>query len=102
MMATLYVTEYTKLGVGANGEAAVPQEPPVAEQIVAIAGASTASSPFNQATAFVRLHTDSVCSVEFGTTPIASIFNARMAANQTEYHGVPRQGGFSVAVIANV
>jgi hypothetical protein len=102
-MATLYVTEYTKLGVGANGEAAVPQEPPVAEQVLPITGASTQSAPFNAATAFVRLHTDSPCSIEFGVAPVATILTARMAGNQTEYHGIPRGSGiFSVAVISNI
>ena len=101
-MATLYVTEYAKLGVGANGEAAVPQEPPIAEQVVPITGVSTQSLAFNVATAFVRLHTDSVCSIEFGTAPLATVFTARMAGNQTEYHGIPRGGGYRVAAVSNI
>jgi hypothetical protein len=100
-MAVLYISEFSELTPTANGVAAVAQEPPLAEQTLAIAAGSVASLPFNPSTRFVRLHTDAVCSVEFGIAPTATATTARMAANQTEYFGVPRNAGYQVAVITN-
>lgn len=99
-MATLYITEFALMGQVPNSAAQMPQQPPLAEQTVTI-GASTQSAAFNAKTRFVRLHTDAICSVEFGTNPTATAANARLAANQTEFHGVPEGGAFKVAVITN-
>ena len=101
-MAVLYVTEFAHLAYDASGLAAVAQQPPLNEQTVAIGATSVAIAvPFNMATGYVRLHSDVVCSVEFGSAPVATAAKARMAANQTEYHAVPRGSGWSVAVITN-
>lgn len=100
-MATLYITEYARVGFDPNGPLAMPEEPPLAEQTVAIGSGSLQSNAFQAATRFVRLNTDAVCSIEFGLNPTAVATTARMAANQTEYHGVPQGGSFKVAVITN-
>lgn len=96
-MATLYVCEYSSLGLGAQTIAA---EPPITEQTVAI-GAAAQSNTFNTATRYVRLHADSICSVQFGVSPSATVAvtNKRMAAGQTEYFAVPP--GYRVGVISN-
>lgn len=101
-MATLYIAEYALMGAAPNSVPQMPQEPVVAEQILAIGGSSGQSAFFNARTRFVRLHCDSVCSVEFGLNPTATATTARLAANQTEYHAVPEGGSYRVAVIANV
>jgi hypothetical protein len=101
-MTTLYITEYAQLmpsPVGGQGQ--MPMEPPLAEQTVAISGSSAQSNAFSAATRFIRLHTDSICSVEIGTNPTATASKGRMAANQTEYRGVPVGQSFKVAVITN-
>ena len=77
------------------------EEPEVASQIVAIGGSSAASNAFNESTRFVRIHTDSICSIVFGIGPTATTTNRRLAANATEYFGVPIGQSFKVAVIAN-
>ena len=106
-MATLYVTEYQSIASPAIGAAQwssniqAMAQPPLAEQTVAIGGSSTQSSAFNANTCIVRLHTDSICSVEFGTNPTSTAAKARMAANQTEYFGVPQGQSYKVAVITN-
>lgn len=100
-MATLYITEYSAMGQAPNSGPQMPQEPPIAEQTVAISGSSAASAAFNSKTRFVRVHTDAICSVEFGAAPTATATTGRMAANQTEYRGVPEGGAFKVAVISN-
>lgn len=100
-MTTLYITEYAFLGQVPNNAAQMPQEPPIAEQTVAIGASSAASSAFNAKTRFVRLHTDAICSVKVGVSPTAAATNGRMAANQTEYRAVPEGGQYSVAVITN-
>ncbi len=106
-MATLYITEFQALGqaglppwgYGPNAPTQAAQQPPIAEQAVAIGGTSVASAAFGGATVLVRLHTDAICSVEFGSAPIATATTARMAAGQTEYFGV--SPGMKVAVITN-
>ena len=113
-MATLYIAEYRQLASVPSGTNFAPQaaqgplEPAIAEQIVAIAGGSTSSTPFGGYTALVRIHTDAICSIIFSTPaqiatntlPTATTANKRLAANQTEYFGVlPNQ---RVAVIVNV
>lgn len=98
-MAVLYVTEFDELGKGEPGLAQIAKQPPIAEQTVAVGGASTPSATFNASTRFVRLHTDVICSFEFGSTPTATTSDARMAADNTEYFGV--LPGQKVAVISN-
>lgn len=101
-MAILYITEYAGLmpsPVGGQGQ--IPMEPPLAEQTVAISGASASSAAFNVQTRMVRLHTDAICSIEFGTAPTATTTTQRLAANQTEYKGVPNGQSYKVAVIPN-
>jgi len=105
-MATLYVTEFKVLNPtprswGVQQFFPYAAQPPVAEQTVAIGGTSMASNAFNAATAYVRLHTDAICSIEFGATPTAAATTARMAAGQTEYYAVPLGQAFKVAVITN-
>jgi hypothetical protein len=100
-MTTLYVTEYATIaGLPATANGQVPLEPPIADYTVAFGSASPA---FQAATRMVRLHCDAVCSVLFGPAGAtnATTTNQRMAANQTEYHGVPEGRGFVVSVVAN-
>ena len=76
-------------------------QPPIAEQTVSMSGTHAESSAFNVKTDFVRLHTDAICSVEFGTAPVATTAKMRMAANQTEYFGVTPGLSFMVSAITN-
>lgn len=101
-MAVLYITEFADLGSNSRGDSAqIGTQTPTAEQTVAIGGGSTQSAVFQNNTRVVRLHTDAICSVEFGTNPTATSTKARMAANQTEYYSVPTGSLFKVAVITN-
>ena len=81
-MAVLYITEYATLGVQQVGGmvSQTPQEPPLAEQTVAISGSSAQSSAFNAQTTLVRLHTDAICSIEFGTNPTATVWKGAHAS----------------------
>jgi hypothetical protein len=103
-MALLYITEYIFLGAPPANGGQIPQEPPVAEQTVAITGASIQSNPFNPVTRFIRLHSDAPAEVLVGANPTAILnTSGRMAANQTEYRALPLPIGtntFKVAVIA--
>jgi hypothetical protein len=104
-MAFLYITEYAQMQIGPAGRVGqVPLESPIAEHTVTIAAGSNQSAAFNAATRMVRLHCDAICSISFGANPTAAATNARMAANQTECHGVPFKTGnpLKVAVISNV
>jgi hypothetical protein len=106
-VATLYVEEYAGVAAAnsASGSALVtaqaPAEPQLVSQTVVIGVSSTQSNAFNAKTVLVRIHTDSICSINFGTNPTAAATNKRLAANQTEYFGVPLGQSYIVAVITN-
>jgi hypothetical protein len=106
-MATLYIDEYSTVAtVGQNlGPAFTPVQagvmPSLVSQNVAIGGSSAQSSAFNGKTLLIRVHTDVICSIAIGSNPTAVTTATRMAANQTEYFGVPPNTGYKIAVIAN-
>ena len=101
-MAILYITEYSRQGRDASGfQMVVADEPPAANQTVAVGGASAQSAAFNALTRFVRIHTDAICSVDFGANPVATTASRRLAANSTEYFAVPLGASYKIANIAN-
>lgn len=101
-MAVLFITEYARQGRDAGGRnMVVAEEPPLANQTVAITAGTVQSSAFAAGTAFVRVSTDAVCSIEFGTNPTASATTRRLPANTTEYFSVPQGLAYKVAVITN-
>jgi len=79
----------------------VADEPPVANQTVAITAGSVQSSAVNALTKFLRIHTDAICSIEIGTNPTATATTRRLAANSTEYFSIPLGASYKVAVITN-
>ena len=97
----LYISEHEVMGAQHGGLVQAVRQAPLAEQTVAIGGASTQSAAFNARTQVVRIHTDSICSIKFGTNPTATTTTARMIAGQTEYFAVPMGAGYKVAVISN-
>ncbi len=100
-MGILYVTEFQDLPTITLGHSgAMASQPAIAEQTVSYT-TTTQSSAFNAKTRYVRLHTDSICSIEFGTNPSATTSTARMAANQTEYFAVPQGASYKVAAVSN-
>jgi hypothetical protein len=106
MMARLCVTEFAEMQIGPAGrQGQMPMQQPLATQGVVNTGASTQSAAFNAQSRFVRLETDTVCCIQFGTNPTAVAIGAgmttRMAAGQTEYHAVPLGAGFKVAAVAS-
>lgn len=103
-MAFLYITEFGKQGRDASGylnQNATPEEPPVAEQTVAIGGSSAQSAALNAGTSLVRIHADAICSISIGINPTAATTSRRMAAGQTDQITVPRGSVFKIAVITN-
>lgn len=100
-MASLYISEYEEMPHTSGSKVQAALEPEITNQKVAIGGASAPSSAFNARTRFVRLHTDAICSVKFGLSPTAAATDKRMAANATEYFGVPQGVSMKVAVITN-
>jgi hypothetical protein len=106
-MAFLYISEYADLSVGRAGKVGqVAFAPPLVEQAIVNTGGNAQSAAFNSATRYVRLGNDSsnAVAIKFGLNPTAvasgASGTARMAANQTEYFGVPMGQSFKVAVIA--
>src|SRR5258706_7087271 len=102
-MALLYIAEFAEVAIGPAGRVEqFAQQPSLSEQTVVIGAGSLSSNAFNTNTRLVRLHTDVSCVIEFGTAPVAVVNTTRrLAANQTEYFGIPKGQNFKVAVIAN-
>lgn len=98
-MATLYVSEFSRLANIAGKLTGVALTAPVAEQTVAIDVGSTQSAAFNAATKVIRVHADAVCSISVGSDPTATASLMRLAQNQTEYFGV--SPGHKIAAITN-
>lgn len=100
-MATVYVAEFAEPSTIQGGLTPMAKVPPLAEDTVTIDVTSTQSAAFNAKTRLVRIHTDAICSIAFGTNPTADATNMRLAANQTEYFEVPKGQSYKVAVITN-
>jgi hypothetical protein len=96
----LYVTELASLAQDTfAGGAQLAHFPSLVDQVVPFsAGIFALSLPFGRETRILRLHSDSVCSVNVGFTT-ANTSNMRLAANQTEYVAVKPQS--LLAVISN-
>ena len=102
-MALLYITEYSNAAQSDGVPIQAGQEPALVYQTPVVIGAgSLQSALFNAGTRFVRVHADVICSVAFGISPTAvAQTQNRMAANQTEFFGVPPGGAHRLAVIAS-
>lgn len=77
-------------------------EPALEDKTLLISGAAaTTTAAFNTAAKFVRIATDNIVSVKFGTTStvVATATNARMAANSTEFFALDRPGLFLSCII---
>jgi len=94
-MAVLYISEYATISIP---NAPIAAEPSITTQTLAI-GAEVKSAAFNAQTRYVRIHTDAICSIAFGSSPTATTASMRLAAPQTEYFSVTP--GHKVSVISN-
>lgn len=108
-MSVMTVTEYAGLAYAQIGGtvAQVPQEPPLAEQAIAITGSSTQTAAFNAATTIIRINIDgtAAAAVTIGTNPTAAVpsgglGSGRISANATEFRAVPKNQAYKAAVIA--
>jgi hypothetical protein len=98
-MAKIYITEHTNPSYLLGAPLPVLAYPPLVSQTVVNTGATTQSAAFNTDTKIICIHTDSICSVEFGANPTATTASRRLAANSTEFFQVSQ--GHKVAVILN-
>jgi len=102
-MSTLYLTQFG--GVGVSGSD-IAQEPAIGTQTVAI-GVEAKSTTFDRNCSLVRIHVDAICSIHFslpdtsGNYTAATTSSRRLAADQTEYFGVPRDSLMKLSVISN-
>lgn len=94
--ATLYLTEF-KPGSPVTYQAA--NTPPLAQQVVAVAGASAQSAAFQWNTGLIRVVCDVICDVLVGgTNPVATTSMMRLSVGVPEYFQVTP--GDKLAVIA--
>jgi len=82
-----YIEEFASLAAINASALPIGAEPSVTTQAVT-ATTSTQSAAFNDATRFVRIHVDGICSYLFGADPTATVNTPRMVAGQTEYFAV--------------
>lgn len=94
-MAKLFITEFASVY---QGRMIIPQTPGYNQPPLAI-GTEVDSLAFKETTRVVRVHTDAICSIAFGSSPTASVDTMRLAANQTEYFAV--NPGEKLSVISN-
>src|SRR6266446_624453 len=100
-MGILYITEFANIGfTGLGSPTQIAAQPVNAEQSITFT-THVESTAFKNNTQIVRLHNDatSPVSVAFGTAPVATTANMRMAANQTEYFTVPTGQGYKVSAL---
>ena len=97
-MAKLYITELASIGANDNAAALpIAALPSIADQVVAISGASAQSAAFNASTKFIRVVSDTPANIKVGVNPTATVNTLYLAAGVPEYFGV--QGLAKVAVI---
>src|SRR5262245_36994730 len=103
MASKLYVAEYPSLAATEQSDSvAVLPQPPTAEQTVDYsAGVTATANAFRDDTNFVQISTDSICSIAFGTTPVATVANQRLAANEKIIVGVRAGSKLKVSAITN-
>lgn len=98
-MADLYIEEYSNIG-SSWGTAFAPGMPPgrtLADQKVAIAGASAQSSAFGADTRMIVITADGACHFKIGSDPTASATTSLLPANTPRAFGVAP--GDKIAVI---
>lgn len=98
MVSKLYVSEYSGTQFQGGNVTSPPQELST-DQVVDFSGGVTASAAFKNNTNLIRLQSDSICSFAFGTAPVATTSNKRLAAGISEFYGV--QPGWKVSAITN-
>lgn len=101
-MAKLYLSEYSSQGLAESWAVfriEVAQEPSQVDQVLTFTSDETKSTAFLPTTKFIRIHTDTACSIAVGPNPTATVNNKRLAANSTEYFGV--MPGNKLSVISN-
>jgi hypothetical protein len=99
-MGILHVTEFSEQHVHGGRQVAQINSGTVDQTPVTFT-TTTASAAFAAGTVMVRIHTNAICSIAFGTAPSATTSNFRMAADQTEYFGVPLGAAYKVAAVSN-
>lgn len=101
-MGKLYVTEFSDEAQTVRGAAQVAQvNATTVDQTPVTYSTTTQSAAFAATTVLVRIETDSICSIAFGTNPTATTSNMRLAVDQVEYFGVPVGQSYKVAAITN-
>jgi hypothetical protein len=101
MASKLYISEFTSQGIQMGHGVPCAMQPPVTTQTVDYSGGVASSASFNAQTSLVRIHTDSICSIAFGTAPTATTSSARLPADTTEYFYVTPGTSLKVSAISN-
>lgn len=97
-MSTLFIREYSNLGL--NGNAPVAMEPGNNDQTpITLSGASQQSAAFKEATRFIGITSDGIFSYLVGSSPTVTTSHFRVPAGTAVFMGV--KAGDKIAVITN-
>ena len=101
-MAWLYVDEFSKLAIDAQGNTvmAPDYESLLTQYRIAIGGSSAVGPAFTGQTRFIQFHCDTICSIAIAASPVAVVTYGRLAQNETRFVGVAPNVQ-AIAVIAN-
>lgn len=99
-MSLLYISEYAALGSADGDLAQVPQEPPLATQVVDYTSGEAKSATLNAETRIVLMKSAAACHVLFGEDPTADTNDEPIFANVPEYKGVAKDSGLKISVIS--
>jgi hypothetical protein len=86
-MATLFIWEFSKV-YQEQPAISMAKAPGTAQQTVALSGSAAYSTAFNAATGFIRVTTDTTCSIDIGPEAKATTSSPRLAAGAVEYFEV--------------
>ena len=95
-MAKAYISEYRNLVTDESGRVVQVAEEPAVTQAVTYT-TSVASAAFQDDTRFVGIIADAKAHLLFALIPVADADDPFIAANVTQYYGVPRGRSYKVA-----
>jgi len=97
-MSILYIREYADTGMYQNGQP-LPIEPGV-DQVVSFTTSAGQSAAFKNNTKMVRITTDGLANILFGSNPTAVVgTNLRMSVGQTYDFLVPPGSALKVSAV---
>ena len=98
-MASLYISEYSHMGVATDGVPVPVEGTLVGRQKVSFTGTPGQSAAFGGTTRFIKITADGIFSYLVGSSPTATTSDFRVAADQIVFVGV--EPGQKISAVTN-